>query len=156
MTYMPTRYSHASAGKAREPHAGEITALVQELKRRKLALETKKPLLRWLDLRPNEEQDFTIVHSRSELRGQGRATVKVIPPTPLHKFRCDVYYHEFNLNGAQARYRMLTHAKPSDVIALGIPGVIDTLAGIVKGDFLVKFQCKSERAGRFRFEILPH
>ncbi len=45
MTYMPTRYSHASAGKANEPHAGEITALVQELKRRKLALETKNPVL---------------------------------------------------------------------------------------------------------------
>ncbi len=41
MTYMPNRYSHASAGKAREPHAGEITALVHELKRRKLALEGK-------------------------------------------------------------------------------------------------------------------
>ncbi|WP_417462842.1 hypothetical protein [Kordiimonas sp.] len=41
MTYMPNRYSHAPAGKAHEPHAGEITALVQELKRRKLALEGK-------------------------------------------------------------------------------------------------------------------
>ena len=130
----------------------ELTLLLNARARR---LRQKSWTWREVRLRAGEATSIKIVHSRDGLRGQGRARITVKPPSPNEKFTCHVDYHEFNLNGAVSRHQVLSNIKPSMEISLGIPGPLDTVAGMLTAKFTVEFRCTAERPGKYRFEVTP-
>lgn len=146
----------------RHPNMVDETRRGRELKELTLLLNARAKRLaqkswtwREVQLRAAEMTSIKIVHARDGLRGQGRARITVKPPSPNEKFTCHVDYHEFNLNGAVPRYQLLSNAKPSMEISLGIPGVLDTVAGMLTAKFTVEFRCTAQRPGRYRFEVTP-